>query len=365
MSISRRKFLGFLGAAGASAALAKNAQAGARHFEGHPGAYGVLFDETRCIGCRRCEKACNTVNTIENGGLLEAKPAESFEDLTVLEEKRRTHADTYTVVNKYDVGRKNPVFRKQQCNHCQEPACASACFVKAFKKTPEGAVVYDASLCVGCRYCMVACPFEVPAYQYDNALSPKVMKCTMCHPRIKEGKLPGCVEICPREALTFGTRDELIKIAQKRIFAAPERYVDHIYGQHEMGGTNWLYISDAPFDQIGLREDLGTTSAPEYTAGALAAVPLVVGIWPVLLGGIYATAKRREKINKDEREQAVAETIAAKEAEKAAEIAKVREAAQRDKEKSIENAVKSALAEAAAKAEAEAKGEGENTEEDA
>ena len=185
MSTSRRNFLKWMTAAGAVLAVPKSGQAH-KHFTGYPDSYGVLHDTTLCIGCRKCEKACSQVNDLP----VQEKP---FDDLSVLEEKRRTDDKTFTVVNKYQVshGARSPVFLKQQCNHCQEPACASACFVGAFTKTPEGAVVYNASTCVGCRYCIIACPFNVPAFEYDEALEPEVVKCTMCHPRLLEGKLPG------------------------------------------------------------------------------------------------------------------------------------------------------------------------------
>lgn len=343
MSMNRRKFLGLVGAAAAVAAAGTSAQAaGNTHFTGHPGAKAVLFDATECIGCRKCEEACNTVNELP-------KPDKPFDDLTLLDAKRRTTETTYTVVNKYENSKnpKLPVFRKQQCNHCQEPACASACFVKDFKKTPEGAVVYDESLCVGCRYCMIACPWSIPAYEFNEPLTPRVMKCTMCHPRILEGKLPGCVEICPKEALKFGTRDELIKFARNRIEAYPERYLDHIYGENEMGGTNWLYISGVPFGELGLEEGLGVTSAPELTSGALAAVPVVTGLWPVLLTGIYAIHKTRERIEKKEKQDAVsaALTKAGKEAEAklSSELEKLDVANKRKIEVEVKKAVEEAL----------------------
>ncbi|WP_316896853.1 sulfate respiration complex iron-sulfur protein HmcB [Pseudodesulfovibrio indicus] len=336
----RRTFLGLLGAAGASAALTTSAQAGGKQFGPHPDTHGVLFDATRCIGCRKCELACNEVNELP-------APDKPFDDLTVLDTERRTDEKTYTVVNKYQTPA-GPVFRKNQCNHCLEPACASACFVRAFKKEPNGAVTYDASVCVGCRYCMVACPFSIPAYEYDEPLTPRVMKCTMCYPRLQEGKLPGCVEKCPKEALTFGLRTDLIKIARKRIEAYPDRYQDHIYGEHEMGGTSWMYISGAPFSEIGLREDLGTVSAPELTAGPLAAVPMVVGLWPVLLGGIYAVSKRNAKIANDERVMAVKDALkkAGEEAEKKLheELGKAEKASQRRIEVEVKKAVEEALA---------------------
>ena len=152
---------------------------------------------------------------------------------------------------------------------------------------------------------MIACPFNIPTYEYDEAFEPRVMKCTMCHPRIAEGKLPGCVEACPMEALSFGKRKDMIKIAQERFRKHPDRYVDHIYGEHEMGGTSWLYVSGTPFKELGMREDLGVTPAPQLTAGALSSVPIIVGLWPALLAGIYAVSKRKEKIAQTEKEQAL------------------------------------------------------------
>ena len=350
MSISRRKFLGWLGAAGFGTTLGNTAGAASnKHFDGYPNSNGVLFDNTRCIGCRKCEEGCNRVNELP-------EPDRPFSDLSLLDTKRRTTAKSYTVVNRYDdaVSEKGPLYSKFQCNHCLEPACASACFVRAFSKTKTGAVVYDASVCVGCRYCMIACPFEIPTYEYDNAFSPRVMKCTMCYPRISKGLLPGCVEACPTEALTYGKREDLLRIGRERIAKFPERYVDHIYGENEMGGTSWLYLSAVPFKGVGMREDLGVTPAPKLTAGALSAVPMVVGLWPVLLGGIYGINKRKEKIEKEEKAQAVAAAVEAAEAEAKAKMKEAMEFQEKQKEKAIEKAVSKALEEAAKAAEEEA-----------
>ena len=343
--MKRRHFLGLLGAAGVtlgSGATAKAASLG--DVKGLPNAGGVLFDASRCIGCRKCEAACNQVNDLP-------KPAKAFDDLTVLDATRRTDGKTYTIVNKYvpDAG-KPPVFRKIQCNHCMEPACASACFVAAFKKSETGAVVYDPDVCVGCRYCMVACPFNIPAYEYDKAFTPRVMKCTMCQPRLLEGKLPGCVEACPKEALIFGKRRELLNIAWDRIGGNPGRYVEHVYGEREMGGTSWLTIAPKPsFAAIGMDETLGTTSAPELTSGALAAVPAVAGIWPVLLTGLYAISKRKEKIAESEKQAAVAAAIAKASADAEAKLSEELGKAEVANKRRIEVEVKKAL-EAAAKA---------------
>jgi Fe-S-cluster-containing dehydrogenase component len=344
MSISRRKFLGWMGAAGLTSAAGTSARAASnKSFEGHPDSVAVLHDITRCIGCRKCEGACNKVNELPS-------PEKPFDDLTVLAQKRRTTADKYTVVNQFG-NPKQPFFAKKQCNHCLEPACASACFVKAFTKTPEGPVVYNPKLCVGCRYCMVACPFEIPSYQYDNAFSPVVTKCTLCYPRIKKGLLPGCVESCPTEALVFGKRSELLKLARRRISNYPDKYVDHIYGEREMGGTHWLYLSNVAFEQVGMREDLGNTSAPELTKGALGAVPMVVGLWPVLLTGIYAMSKRKEKIAAQEQQAAVEKAVAETNAAAEEKLTAAMEKAKKDQEATVEREVKKALEEAAKAAE--------------
>ncbi len=360
MSVSRRKFLGWMGAAGLSLSVGKRAKAATvKHFAGYPNSMGVLFDANQCIGCRRCEEACNRVNELP-------PPQRPFTDLSILETRRRTDAESYTVVNRYRRADqpKGPLYRKNQCNHCLEPACASACFVRAFSKTEVGAVIYDASVCVGCRYCMIACPFEIPTYEYGKALTPRVMKCTLCHPRVIEGLLPGCVESCPTEALTYGKRNNLLRIARERIRKFPDRYIDHVYGENEMGGTNWLYLSGVPFRELGLREDLGVTPAPELTAGALSGVPIVVGLWPVLLTGIYAISQRKEKVEQEEKEQAVAQAREKAKAEADAKLAEAAKKAEKEKQLAIDKAVKKALEEAqASKTDQEA--EAPETKEDA
>jgi len=353
MSISRRSFLGWLGAAGAGGAMAAGPAraAGNGQFAGYPESLGVLFDVTRCIGCRKCEEACNKVNELP-------APAKPFGDLAVMQTRRRTDAKSYTVVNRYEnvPGAKGPLYRKLQCNHCLEPACASACFVRAFTKNPNGAVTYDESVCVGCRYCMIACPFEIPTYEYDRALEPRIMKCTFCQPRLAKGLLPGCVEICPVEALTFGRRRDLIRIAHERFAQFPGRYIDAIYGEKEMGGTAWMTISGVPFRELGLREDLGVTPAPELTKGALSVVPIVAGMWPVLLTGIYAISQRRDKIAREEQAAAVADAVGKSQAEAKAKLADALAKAEKDKKAAIDKEVKKALDAAKAAAAAAAAG---------
>ncbi|NOT00588.1 MAG: 4Fe-4S dicluster domain-containing protein [Phycisphaerales bacterium] len=210
------------------------------------GTMGVLMDITQCVGCRKCEYACG------QAAGFNVPPIETFDDRAVFENDRRPGPASYTVVNRYAAGESPERFVKVNCLHCNEPACASACLVGALQKTATGAVVYDPWKCMGCRYCMVACPFQIPAYEYDNAFTPQVRKCTMCADRIANGaRVPACVEICPKECLIYGRRDELLALAHDRIRQHPDRYVEHIYGEHEAGGASWLYLSDRRFADLG------------------------------------------------------------------------------------------------------------------
>ncbi|MFH1010477.1 MAG: 4Fe-4S dicluster domain-containing protein [bacterium] len=296
MTITRRGFLKATGIAGVglfgSAAVAQAQE----YFAGWPGSYGVLNDTTLCIGCRKCEEACARVN-----GLPPTEPP--VDDKSIFNIQRRPSARAFTVVNRFPNPRRGepPIYVKKQCMHCNEPACASACLVAAFSKTSAGAVIYNSKVCIGCRYCMTACPFYVPSYEYDSPYKPRVVKCTLCYDRItREGKLPGCVEVCPVEALTFGKRSDLIRIARERIIKNPDKYIDQIYGEREVGGTSWMYLSGVPFDKIGFRTDLGITPYPELTRGFLSAVPLVLTLWPVFFTGVYMFSRRREQIAETE-----------------------------------------------------------------
>ncbi|MCK4501797.1 MAG: 4Fe-4S dicluster domain-containing protein, partial [Desulfuromonadales bacterium] len=186
--ITRRKFLAGSAAGGAAMMLApaKNALA-AGSFEGFPDGMGVLVDLTRCVGCRTCEAACNKEQELP-------APAKPFDDYSVFDElhhgqKRRPTDIAYTVVNRYEPESADPVYRKIQCNHCNEPACLTSCFVNAYTKTPEGAVIYESKVCVGCRNCMIACPFHIPGYTYSSVLNAVIKKCIFCYDtRLKEGK---------------------------------------------------------------------------------------------------------------------------------------------------------------------------------
>jgi hypothetical protein len=148
---------------------------------------------------------------------------------------------------------------------------------------------------------MTACPFGIPAFEYFDAINPAIQKCTMCYSnRISKGLIPACAEACPLETITFGKRSDLIKEARDRIRNEPGRYIDYIYGEHEVGGTDWLYISGFPFEELGLPSDVGTTPYVELTKDFLSMVPLVLVVWPALFGGFYAWTKRREHIAESE-----------------------------------------------------------------
>ena len=255
----RRGFMKFTGAAMLSLA-ALPASSGHGHTDPNTARMGVLVDLTECIGCRRCEFACAEANGNPHD------PIESYDDQSVFAETRRPTPGSLSVVNRpvNAASDGTPVHVKIQCMHCEHAPCVSACLVGAMQKNPDGAVTYDASRCIGCRYCMVACPFERLSYEYDAALAPRIRKCELCRDRTANGKLPACVEICPVEALTYGERDQLIRYAHERIAEHPDRYIDHVYGETEGGGTSWLYLADRPFSELGF-PTLGPRSSAEVT----------------------------------------------------------------------------------------------------
>ena len=217
MSINRRNFFKVLGVTGAALATGTELNA-APKAAGDVEFYGVLYDSTRCIGCLSCEYACAEANN-----LPEPQPPEN------LREHRKPDEAHRTVVNEFETS-KGTFYLKTQCMHCNEPACGAACLTQAMHKTKEGPVIWRGNKCMGCRYCMVSCPFDIPKFEYFSP-NPKIEKCTMCYDnRIQQGQIPACVENCPAEALMFGTRRELIKEARRRIVENPDVYYDHIYG---------------------------------------------------------------------------------------------------------------------------------------
>lgn len=252
-----------------------------------PEGYAMLIDTTTCVGCRKCEWACAQQNALSD------EPMEFFEDQQIFEKARRMDDGAFTVVNRVAPGDdlENPVFVKQQCMHCLRPACVSACLVGALNRQPDGAVTYDADKCIGCRYCMVACPFEVPAYEFSDPLAPRVRKCTLCASELEsDGKIPACAEICPPMAISFGKREEILKLAHEKIAQEPDHYIDHVYGEHEVGGTSVLYLAGMPFTALGFPE-LGTKPIPELTETIQHSV-FKYGIPPLLAVGLLGAVMR-------------------------------------------------------------------------
>ncbi len=238
---------------------------------------GLLFDATRCIGCGACSTACKEANKLP--GPVDPEPT----------------AYTWTTVQP-----REGLFVRTLCMHCQVPTCASVCPVAALAKTPEGPVTYDGAKCMGCRYCMMACPFEVPKYQWDKPV-PVVGKCILCAGRVKEGRPTACSEACAYGATVFGKRDDLIAEARERIRQNPGGYVDHIYGLTEAGGTSVLMISSQPFEKLGLKANLPSEPPALRTWQVLSNIPDFVAVWGVFLYGVHWITARRQEVAQAER----------------------------------------------------------------
>ncbi len=285
--MKRRNFFRLTGVAGLTLA---GKSASAQETEIKKEFVGVLVDTTRCIGCRSCEVACSRAHDL---------PVPDIENDGALAAERTTSETQWMVVNRYET-EKGEVFVKKQCMHCWQPGCTAACLTNAMYKTESGPVIWRSRKCMGCRFCMISCPFDIPKFEY-NSTNPKIQKCTMCWERLQEGKKPACVEACPTDALMFGLKRELMEIARVRVYRHPQNYVHKIYGENEVGGTGWLYLSAVPFDQIGFRMDLGTTPYPEFTTDFLYAVPVVLFGLPAFLMGLNLLARTNEE-TKSERE---------------------------------------------------------------
>jgi Fe-S-cluster-containing dehydrogenase component len=282
MPINRREFIKLTGL-GLSGALvstdAAHASGGASDAGEHT---ALLYDATMCVGCHACSNACrdwnNTDPERDPSGLYDAPRNLSF--------------DTWTIIQLYQNDQEHS-FVKHQCMHCIEPACASACPVHALIKQDTGAVTWDAGRCIGCRYCMLACPFHIPRFEWDVPIG-EIAKCTLCQGRLLDGKGPNCAEWCPTGALISGKRDELVAEAEGRLAENPGRYVDHIYGKDDAGGTSVLYLSAVPFVKLGFPE-LGSEPVPEVseTVGNIIIPGIVIG-GPLLLAGIHYLSKGGE-----------------------------------------------------------------------
>lgn len=241
----------------------------------------ILFDVTKCVGCGSCSAACR-----EKNGL----PETDSPDL---------NANQFTVIKTAKAKDGSDLSYRRMCMHCAEPTCASACPVGALHKTALGPVVYDADICLGCRYCMQACPYGIPKYEWSS-LTPRVRKCSFCADRLAAGKINACAEACPTGATLAGDRDELLKEAHARLKAEPATYVQKVYGEHEGGGTSVLVISPIDFAQLGFPANLPDEPLPMLTYRVLSKIPALVGVGSAALAGLWWLTNRKAAVAKAE-----------------------------------------------------------------
>jgi formate dehydrogenase iron-sulfur subunit len=272
----------------------------------------TLVDITKCIGCRSCQVACKQWND-RDGEKTQFEPDLGFQNPAVLSAKTLTLIRFQEIPDEKAPGGLQFTSTMWRCLHCLEPACVSSCPTTALTRLSDGPVIYEEDQCIGCRYCVWACPWGVPAADWDS-LAPKIHKCTHCADRCDQPApaarngvalttdetqqfqqsiiTPACVKACPADALRYGDRDDMLQEAKKRIAARPEKYVNHIYGENEAGGTTVLYLSAVPFEKLGF-PDVGTKAYPAYTRTALHAVPPAVLAVGAALASTYAFLKRR------------------------------------------------------------------------
>jgi formate dehydrogenase iron-sulfur subunit len=251
--------------------------------------YGILVDVTRCIACDKCVVACAERNGID--------PQSAERDRAVIRDG--LSSNRLSTVMAVDDGR----FARKSCMHCLEPSCVSACLVGGITKSAEGPVVYDPKKCIGCRYCMLACPFHIPRYQWDR-IAPLMIKCDMCYDRIAENRLPVCVEACPQEVLKFGDRESLLREARLRINKNPDRYINHIWGEKEFGGTSVIYISDVDLAAIGWPSP-EPEPIPHLTEPLIHKTPFIGMSVAVSLVGINWIVKRRMKLAQERNNKSI------------------------------------------------------------
>jgi len=257
--------------------------------------WGMLIDLTRCTGCNSCALACKESNDLPQPDVV----------------PHSLDSDAYTFVDARQVvtagGESQTRYVKRQCMHCLNAACVSACPAAAMHSSGEGPVVYRPNRCLGCRYCQVACPFEVPRFDWDNGVNPVINKCWLCYDRLQAGQRPACAEACPTGTLRFGRRTELLAQAHAQIASNPGRYIDHIFGENEVGGTSMLYLSDVPFKQLGFPSGLPPTAPPEETEKIMSRLPLVIGSVAAVMTGT-AVYTHRSSTKSTERGEASAPT---------------------------------------------------------
>lgn len=273
MDIKRRDFLKI--AAGGGLLLAAGEPAFAREVKKlPPNAVGILYDATVCIGCKACQVSCKQYNDM---------PSEHTAPEAIWDDPIDLSAKTLNIIKAYkegtgenkDAETNGYSFIKRHCMHCIDPSCVSACPVTALKKDPDnGVVIYSKDACIGCRYCQVACPYNIPKFEYDKAI-PQIRKCQLCNHRFKDNKFSACCEVCPTGASIFGKVTDLLAEAKKRLTLKPgeyyhypvahiksnersyrpvSRYQSYVYGEKDGGGTQYLMLAGIPFKKLGLPE---------------------------------------------------------------------------------------------------------------
>ncbi len=325
--MDRRKFLTTSMAGGATlASAAAVAPAAARPTRKiSPDAVGLLYDSTLCIGCKACVAACKLVNEMPP----EYAPGTGTTWDTPLDLSGRT----LNVIKVYGSGAMKVkdqetdgfAFVKKSCLHCVDPSCVSACPVSAMRKDPvTGIVSYSKEACIGCRYCVAACPFRVPRFTYDRAF-PQISKCQLCRHRLPEGKYSACAEVCPTGATLYGRVADLKKEAARRLALKPgtatayprgridgpdqsylgvsRQYVNRVYGETEFGGTQLIMLAGVPFEHLGYpnlppQSDAANSETMQHTLYAGLVVP--AAFLGVLAWAAKRSAAAQEEENGDE-----------------------------------------------------------------
>jgi len=247
---SRRQFFKIVGATGAALLAGRGAASASETHQVNNETIGMLYDATKCVGCKACMSACKRVNS--DYGSLSYEQA-SFDKVGLWDAPQDLSGSTRTLIKLFKESGKSWSYVKYSCMHCQKPSCVSVCPVSAMTRDKiTGTVDYNKNTCIGCRYCQIACAFNIPKFQWEKAI-PQIVKCDMCKNTnlLKKG-ITGCAEACPTGAIMFGKRKDLLAEANKRLLEKPGTYVNHIYGEKEVGGANHLYLSAMPFNKLGL-----------------------------------------------------------------------------------------------------------------